>query len=211
MLMLSSCRDSHQPAASQYTRNQGRTNIPAPSQIQIHKYILLCTKLQPQLQISTIWYCLYLRWRLRVGLTLFTTLFIASWSCTVHFLLLRGSGKREGGVGGGGGIFWKERTLFREVDLFMFGIWGPLVLLQLGPQVKIGHQGTKGGWRLPYLSPRLFTTPGTNTSIWTMYYCYVATPLLALWSIHHIPRHYQISRVLRKGKHIVLGVLLYGQ
>ena len=102
MLMLSSCRDSHQPAASQYTRNQGRTNISAPSQIQIHKYILLCTILQPQLQISTIWYCLYLRWRLRVGLTLFTTLFIASWSCTVHFLLLRGSGKREGGVGGKG-------------------------------------------------------------------------------------------------------------
>ena len=101
MLMLSSCRDSHQPAASQYTRNQGRTNISAPSQIQIHKYILLCTILQPQLQISTIWYCLYLRWRLRVGLTLFTTLFIASWSCTVHFLLLRGSGKREGGRGGG--------------------------------------------------------------------------------------------------------------
>ena len=36
MLMLSSCRDSHQLAASQYTRNQGRTNISAPSQIQIH-------------------------------------------------------------------------------------------------------------------------------------------------------------------------------
>ena len=56
-------------------------------------------------------------------------------------------------------------SVFREVDLFMFGIWGPLVLLQLGPQVKIGHQGTKGGWRLPYLSPRVFTTLGTNTSI----------------------------------------------
>ena len=135
---------------------------------------------------------------------------------SVHcFLVLHGSFsatqrfRKEGRGSWGEGS--SERTLFREVDLFMFGIWGPLVLLQLGPQVKIGHQGTKGGWRLPYLSPRLFTTPGTNTSIWTMYYCYVATPLLALWSIHHIPRHYQISRVLRKGKHIVLGVLLYGQ
>ena len=97
--MLSSCRDSHQLAASQYTRNQGRTNISAPSQIQIHTF--LCTKLQSQLQTSTIWYRLYLRWRLRVGLTLFTTLFIASWSCAVHFLLLRGSGKREGGGGEG--------------------------------------------------------------------------------------------------------------
>ena len=99
MLMLSSCTDSHQLAASQYTRNQGRTNISAPSQIQIHTF--LCTKLQSQLQTSTIWYRLYLRWRLRVGLTLFTTLFIASWSCAVHFLLLRGSGKREGEGGGG--------------------------------------------------------------------------------------------------------------
>ena len=98
MLMLSSCRDSHQLAASQYTRNQGRTNISAPSQIQIH--ILLQHVQNCSHNYINHLILLYLRWRLRVGLTLFTTLFIASWSCAVHFLLLRGSGKREGGGGG---------------------------------------------------------------------------------------------------------------